>query len=964
MRNLTLMHVLLTCLSPLLLSTSSAEQPHSDQPNILWVITDDHRADSIQAYNRETRGQDHSELGYVSSPSADALAQQGVLFTRAYCNSPGCAPSRTSMHFGMYPHHSGQYGFESGHQSADFCKPMFPTLIAQQGYQTAHFGKSGFASFDWSERKLKKTTCYQTTVDQKELYANERVDWFHHKTWSNGKADGDEAFWAMPDGGIYIRTPLNGSQAAVDLAKKTRVEKELDLLYRLGDRDGLVIGGVSPQPTAETQDGNIVSAFSDYLIHAGESYQTPWGRELDGATNDKPVFVNLGFHFPHTPVLPSQEFRDQFAGKTYKIPEFSKDELKKLPPQLVQWFKKTNFVDMDAADQQQAIRDYYAFCAMGDFLVGQAVEQFKLFSEKQHRDYVILYVIGDHGWHLGEQGGESKFAPYDTSNHCAVIAVSSDGERYPANTVCDAPIEFVDFAPTFLNLAGADLTQSQFAHLDGRPIDETLSGDWQRDYVIGEMNHHIGPRAYLRSGDFAFSMRVREKNGQPGTKWGHPPGEGVRWALDAPPNDVELALFDLRVDPNEHDNVANDTEYIGLADWFRKKLGNIVLGDGRVECDWTQPNRYTISNFAKGAHDGKLAIPADLIPSVAGEESAYAPDLKIEFGPVARKSVFVSDVQSHWGGSLVKGDDGLYHMLYSRWPKDLGWAWVTDSEVAHATSSSPFGPFEFKSVALPRRGKEHWDGWCTHNPTVHRFGDQYYLYYMGNTGDGVVTGTPGKESLNWKHRNNQRIGVAVADSPNGPWKRSEHPLIDVSADDQAYDCLMTSNPSVCQRPDGGFLMVYKGVGKKFPMPNGGPVVHCIATSDSPTGPFKKHAEPVFTFENERFPAEDPWIWFQDGKYRAVVKRIKHEGRKRVFSLVQYDSVDGFDWQPAKHHEISIRTVVWEDGEVQQFEHLERPQVLIEGGVPVALLCAADTRDENRVRHSFNIQIPLVVTRSN
>ena len=64
-------------------------------------------------------------------------------------------------------------------------------------------------------------------------------------------------------------------------------------------------------------------------------------------------------------------------------------------------------------------------------------------------------------------------------------------------------------------------------------------------------------------------------------------------------------------------------------------------------------------------------------------------------------------------------------------------------------------------------------------------------------------------------------------------------MLDVSDDDAAADSLMTSNPSVCQRPDGKILMVYKAVGKAFPMPNGGPVVHMVAIGDSPTGPFKK-----------------------------------------------------------------------------------------------------------------------------
>lgn len=339
-------------------------------------------------------------------------------------------------------------------------------------------------------------------------------------------------------------------------------------------------------------------------------------------------------------------------------------------------------------------------------------------------------------------------------------------------------------------------------------------------------------------------------------------------------------------------------------------------------------------------------------------------DWSLKLGTVPMSAKFAGEGWTHWGGSLVKGEDGLYHMFYSRWETDLGWAWVTDSEIAHAVSESPFGPFEFQGVALPPRGAEYWDGLCTHNPTIHKFDGKYYLYYMGNTGDGVVTGTPGKEKLNWVHRNNQRIGVAVADSPYGPWQRFDEPLIDVSEDPDAIDSLMTSNPSITLRPDGGYVMVNKVVGTKRPPPNGGPVLHGAATSDSPTGPFTKHPEPVFEVPGDPFPAEDPYIWYQEGQYWAVVKRIKREldpgnGQShRVFSLNLYESQDGIHWQAAKNHHVSDRFLHWEDGTVQQLVHLERPQLYIEDGIPKVLLCAADIRDENNVRRAFNVQIPV------
>ncbi len=313
---------------------------------------------------------------------------------------------------------------------------------------------------------------------------------------------------------------------------------------------------------------------------------------------------------------------------------------------------------------------------------------------------------------------------------------------------------------------------------------------------------------------------------------------------------------------------------------------------------------------------------------------------------------------SVWGASMAKGEDGLYHMFYSRWPKGLGWSWVVDSEIARATSSSPYGPWEFQEIVLPRRDKEYWDGWCTHNPTIHKYGDKYYLYYMGNTGDGVTVGDPVKSELNWTHRNNQRIGVAITDSPAGPWERFDKPILDVTADDSAPDCLMTSNPATCQTPDGRYLLLYKAVGKERKLPAGGPVVHMVAFADSPTGPFVKEKELVFTVEGSDFPAEDPTIWYQDGKYRAIVKQMSGASGNKRASLIHYDSEDGIHWTPAKYNKVSELELTWEDGTRYEVTHLERPQIFFENGEPLLLLCAADTMDVNNVLHSFNVQIPI------
>jgi len=334
----------------------------------------------------------------------------------------------------------------------------------------------------------------------------------------------------------------------------------------------------------------------------------------------------------------------------------------------------------------------------------------------------------------------------------------------------------------------------------------------------------------------------------------------------------------------------------------------------------------------------------------AHSDTTHDWDFHAMLQPVPATAKFSDPDYNIWCGSALKGDDGKFHLFYSRWPRKLGHlAWVTHSEIAHAVSDSPFGPWKHRDIALPARGTNFWDGSCTHNPTVIRIGGRFYLYYMGNYGDRVLS-----KSLNWTHRNRQRIGVAVADSPNGPWTRFDKPLVDTTPG--FHDALCCNNPSVAVRPDGGVLMVYKAVGAQGKLPFGGPAVHCVATSDSPTGPFNKHPNPIFVKEGVRFPAEDPFIWRSADRYWAVVKDNAGHFTQCGYSLALWESPDGLDWKLAKHPLVTTPEVTWADGRRQKLTALERPQILFDNGTPVALFCAAaETKDRDG---SFNIQIPL------
>ena len=319
--------------------------------------------------------------------------------------------------------------------------------------------------------------------------------------------------------------------------------------------------------------------------------------------------------------------------------------------------------------------------------------------------------------------------------------------------------------------------------------------------------------------------------------------------------------------------------------------------------------------------------------------------------PVPETAKFGLSDYMVWCGSMVKGDDGKCYLFYSRWPRASGHlAWVTESEIAVAVADKPMGPYKHLKVVLPKRDKKYWDADVTHNPTVYKFGKKYYLYYMGTRGTEKFTvPVTMKDPGWWVYRNNQRIGVAVASSPLGPWKRPDKPTIDTTL--HSFDHLMCANPAVTQRPDGKILMVYKGV-SKGKMPFGGVVHHGAAIADKPEGPFKKLPNRIFVKDSVKFVAEDPFIWYQQGKYWAIVKDFNGSFTNAGMSLALFESLDGLDWKPSKNTLVTTTQIPWVSGK-KKVTRLERPQLWLDNGIPKVLFCAVYDGEDN-----YNVAIPL------
>lgn len=98
-----------------------------------------------------------------------------------------------------------------------------------------------------------------------------------------------------------------------------------------------------------------------------------------------------------------------------------------------------------------------------------------------------------------------------------------------------------------------------------------------------------------------------------------------------------------------------------------------------------------------------------------------------------------------WGGSVAKGKDGKYHMLFSLWESGndtdvFSTSWVLESKIGYAVSDFPDRNFQFKGIILKGArydGKpEAWDAQGVHNPHLKEFEGSYYLYYIGGRDPG------------------------------------------------------------------------------------------------------------------------------------------------------------------------------------------------------------------------------------
>lgn len=391
--------------------TAGAQQ----RPNIIYIMSDDHDDDAISAYNRR----------FISTPSIDRLAKEGMLFTQAFVGNSICSPARATLLTGQ---HSHKNGVKDNFTRFDSSRTTIAHLLHEAGYQTAIIGKwhlhSYPAGFDfwkilpgqglyYSPRMI---TMQGDTITEAgyatETLTRDAIDWLDHR-------DPSKPFVLL----FHHKAPHRQFVPALKWLEKfhTRRFPEPATLY-------LDTAGRGAAWRTQTMSIRSVMRLSaDLKVDPAYLNDLP---ELKPTEDDIATYQSVMRRLPEDQ---RKRFLEIYAerGQLIRDRQLTGDSLLKYK---YQWY----------------MQDYLACVASVDESVGQVLD----YLDRHHlaRNTVVIYT-SDQGFYLGENGWFDKRFAYDVSMKTPLLI------RWPgkikAGAVTSQLVQNIDYAPTFLDLAGA-----------------------------------------------------------------------------------------------------------------------------------------------------------------------------------------------------------------------------------------------------------------------------------------------------------------------------------------------------------------------------------------------------------------------------------------------------------------------------------------------------------------------------
>ncbi len=498
------------------------------QPNILFIMADDHAAKAISAYGH----------GLNHTPNIDRIANEGMRLDHCYVTNSICTPSRASILTGTYNHVNGVTTLAT---SIDNRWPNVAKHLRQAGYQTGLFGK-------WH---LGEGRAHEPTG-------------FDH--WS-----------VLPGQGDYfdpVMIEMGDERIERGYATDIITDKSLEWLDA---RDKtrpffLMCHHKAPHRSFEPHP-KYRSLYANENIKMPDTFDDDYKNRARAAAAVKMrirsdlSYKDLGLVQPEGGIeVGEQVAPGQFERKVPEPDDVS--ELVLIDQLSGEHFRFQSRSELSRFKYQRYIKRYLRTVASIDENVGRMLDW--LDEAGQSENTIVIYT-SDQGFFLGEHGWFDKRFMYEESLQMPFLI------RYPARisrgTVSNAIATNVDFAPTFLDYAGAPVPN----YMQGCSLRPLLEGDstpgWQTSayhrYWMHKDEHHNAWAHYgLRNQRYKLIYWYNSALGQPGTT-----------DEDEPP---EWELFDCQADPLELFNIADDPAAADIFATILRELDAKMLEIGDI----------------------------------------------------------------------------------------------------------------------------------------------------------------------------------------------------------------------------------------------------------------------------------------------------------------------------------------------------------------------------------------------
>jgi len=471
----------------------------ADRPNIIFIFTDDHATEAISAY-----GGRYDQV--APTPNIDRIANEGMLFKNSFCGNSICGPSRASILTGKHSHINGF--LDNNFSRFDGSQPTFPKMLQQAGYETAIIGKwhliSDPTGFDFWEILPGQGSYYNPDFIQmdgsKKRYEGYVTDIVGEKSidWIKNRKDKSKPFILMSQ----QKAPHRAWVPAV---------RHMDVF------DGMDLP--EPETLFDTYENRIESVSKQAMEIEDHFY---WSNDmlLPGKPTD-PRFMGGLQSSEINRMTPEQKkafdaaYGEENQALIDKLPKMSDKELTK-------W------------KYQRYIKNYLRCIRAVDENIGNMLEYL---DESGLAENTIIIYSSDQGFYLGEHGWYDKRWMFEESLEMPFVI------RWPgtikAGIRSEALIQNIDYAPTFLDFAGAKAP----ADMQGSSLVPVLknegkaTADWREAIYYqysGEATHSVAEHDGVRS---------------------------TRYKLMHFPRTKEWMFFDLEKDPQEMKNAIAEKEY-------------------------------------------------------------------------------------------------------------------------------------------------------------------------------------------------------------------------------------------------------------------------------------------------------------------------------------------------------------------------------------------------------------------